>query len=132
MRLWCHEGARVFRDRLVCDTDRAWYDSASLQHMQAALGGVCPWEHGDSSSSLFGTYLSENGEYREMTDIAAVQSVLSHRLEEHNESSECKMSLLFFQYAVSHLARISRIIRLPRGERISYVFCVVEDKTSRI
>lgn len=107
----------------MSDGDRDWYDTSSLLHMQTALGGVLPWEKTDYSTSLYGAFLSNNNEYREMSDPDAVQLTLSHRLVEYNSSSECKMELIFFQYAVSHLTRISRILRVPRGKK-NYILCI--------
>jgi dynein heavy chain, axonemal len=117
VRLWCHEGSRVFRDRLVTDEDREWYDTASLLHLQTALGGVLSWVKKDFSTALYGDFLSGTEGYKELTDPDAVQLSLSRHLLEYNSRSVCKMELIFFQYAVSHLARISRILRVSRGKK---------------
>jgi dynein heavy chain, axonemal len=125
VRLWCHEGARIFRDRLVSEEDREWYDTASLLHLQKALGGVLPWEKMDFSTSLYGAFISDEREYRELTDPEEVQLSLSRHLIEYNSRSVCNIDLIFFQYAVSHLARVSRIIQVSRGKKKHFsVYCL--------
>ena len=34
IRLWCHEGQRVFRDRLINEDDRVWFNEATLEQVE--------------------------------------------------------------------------------------------------
>ncbi|KIZ07655.1 Dynein heavy chain 6, axonemal [Monoraphidium neglectum] len=64
-----------------------------------------------------GLDLSER-QYEEVTDQARLHKVLEGCLDDYNTSSSGTMSLVFFQEAVHHISRISRILRLPRGNAL--------------
>ena len=118
IRLWCHEGARVFRDRLVNELDRTWFDNATLQQLHSTLD-VKSWVIKDFSSTLYGDFMdSTDKEYREMKDKKVVNDLLVEYLDEYNNTFPTKMELVFFQDAVSHVARIARVLCQPRGDSL--------------
>ena len=120
IRLWCHEGARVFRDRLINELDRTWFDSATLQQLHSTLDAKS-WIIKDFSSNLYGDFMdSNNKEYRELKDKKVVNDLLVEYLDEHNNTFPTKMELVFFQDAVSHVARIARVLCQPRGDSIFF------------
>jgi dynein heavy chain len=54
--------------------------------------------------------------YEEITDKNKLFKVLEDKLSDYNIScSSLKMDLVFFDDAISHITRISRILRQPRG-----------------
>ena len=115
VRLWCHEGARVFRDRLVNEEDRDWYDNATLQQLHSSLDCKL-WEKDDFTSSLYGDFLTrENKEYQELSNRNKVNELLVEYLEEYNINFPSRMELVFFQDAVNHVARVARVLSQPRG-----------------
>ena len=118
VRLWCHEGARVFRDRLVDEEDRNWYDNATLSQLHSTLS-CKDWVPSDFNSSMYVNFLQrDRKEYQELSDRSKVQDLLYEYLVEYNMSFPCIMDLIFFQDAVCHLARISRILCQPRGKKM--------------
>ena len=65
-----------------------------------------------------GDFMVANAEtrvYTEITDTAKMVSTVEEYLEEYNQMHTKKMPLVMFVDAVGHVARISRIIRQPRG-----------------
>jgi dynein heavy chain len=120
VRLWCHEGARVFKDRLVNEEDREWFDDATIQQLHTALD-LKLWEKGDFASSLYGDFLTkENKEYQELKDREKVNSLLVEYLEDYNINFPSRMELVFFQDAVNHVARIARVLSQPRGNALFF------------
>ncbi len=44
-----------------------------------------------------------------------MKSILQEFLEDYNISATRKMNLVFFEDAIEHIVRISRVMRQPRG-----------------
>jgi dynein heavy chain len=115
VRLWCHEGARVFRDRLVSEDDQDWFNDATLTQLHSVLESPS-WAKADFVDCLYGDFLTRaDKEYRELTDRKVVQDVLMDYLEEYNVTFPSRMELVFFRDAVNHVARIARMLSQPRG-----------------
>jgi len=53
--------------------------------------------------------------YEEVPDYSKLTALLDGYLEEYNASNASQLKLVFFQDAVEHVTRISRILRQPRG-----------------
>ena len=53
--------------------------------------------------------------YEEVPDYSALIALLDEYLEEYNANEASQMKLVFFQDAVEHVTRVSRILRQPRG-----------------
>ena len=136
-RLWVHEEQRVFRDRLVNDEDRGWFNAMVADILRSDLGapdmatdlvpvsaGGGKEEEGEACEAplrdiLFGDYLArESKRYREVTDPDALGGLLREYLEEYNVESKNQMHLVFFADAISHVSRIARILRQPRGNAL--------------
>ncbi|TYZ58010.1 hypothetical protein PybrP1_003505 [[Pythium] brassicae (nom. inval.)] len=117
LRLWLHEEARVFRDRLVDTADRGWFNAACAELLEAHAGVAWPpvaFEH-----LLYGDYLTrENRAYRAVEDPARLHALLLEYLDEYNVSSPSPMHLVFFSDAVHHISRICRVLRQPRGNAL--------------
>ena len=117
VRLWCHEGARVFKDRLVNDEDRNWFDNATLLQLHSSLD-CRKWVRNDFISLLYGDFLTRTQKkYKELKDRNKVNDLLLEYLEEYNVTYPSRMELVFFQDAVNHVARIARVLCQPRGKR---------------
>ncbi|CAE7219408.1 DNAH6 [Symbiodinium sp. KB8] len=136
-RLWVHEEQRVFRDRLVNDEDRGWFNAMVADILRSDLGApdmaadLVPVSAGGGKEGegeareaplrdiLFGDYLArESKRYREVTDPDALGGLLREYLEEYNVESKNQMHLVFFADAISHVSRIARILRQPRGNAL--------------
>lgn len=118
IRLWCHEGARVFRDRLINDEDRTWFNEAVLQQLHRALGAT-DWQIQSFADVIFGDFITRiNKEYQELRDRDKITSVLTEYLEEYNITYPSRMELVFFRDAINHVARIARVLSQPRGNAL--------------
>jgi dynein heavy chain, axonemal len=117
-KLWMHECLRVFHDRLINEEDKRWFT-----RMLAELSNVyfrVRFEHDDlfvNGHLLFGDLLKLDSTkyYEEIKDINKLKSTLLEFLEDYNISAMRKMNLVFFEDAIEHIARISRVLRQPRG-----------------
>lgn len=129
--LWTHECERVFKDRLVNDTDRQYYDVILSKVMKQALRRDNPnvekvvlW--GDFVPMIFidgdpkkGAY---DRQYCELKDEELLKSTLEAKLAQYNKElssrGESGLSLILFKYAIEHLSRILRIISTYNGNAI--------------
>uniref|UniRef100_A0AAY5L8A9 Dynein, axonemal, heavy chain 7 n=1 Tax=Esox lucius TaxID=8010 RepID=A0AAY5L8A9_ESOLU len=103
-RLWVHEVQRVYYDRLVHDSDRAW------------LVGYL--QEDDLRSLMFCDFHDPKGEdrdYREMDNLDHLRQVVETHLDEYNNVSKAPMNLVLFRFAIEHVCRISRVLKQPQG-----------------
>eukprot|EP00605_Chrysophyceae_sp_TOSAG23-4_P000859 GSChrysophyteH1.ASY1.ANO1.950.1 assembled CDS len=101
IRLWAHEASRVFRDRLINDEDRKWFNDANFADI------------------IFGDFMTkENKEYQELEDREKVNAVLNEYLEEYNLTFPSRMDLVFFRDAINHISRVARVLSQPRGNAL--------------
>jgi len=146
-RLWVHEEQRVFRDRLIDDVDGTWFNklvsrilmedlhspalAASLGVPLLASEGKAAAGAGDSKEQedtevnadlrdvLFGDYLErDTPQYQEVLHPEKLGGLFKEYLEEYNVESKNQMHLVFFADAISHVSRIARILRQPRGNAL--------------
>jgi dynein heavy chain len=117
-KLWAHEEARVFRDRLINQGDRDLFNMFTDDVIKAKLEmDDLPIE--DFGDVLFGDYLTrEDKVYQEVVDIKKLNDLLDEYLEEYNITFPSQMHLVFFHDAISHISRISRVLRQPRGNAL--------------
>lgn len=54
---------------------------------------------------------SENRDYEEIKDHAKLVKVLDDKLEDYNMDFSSKTKLVFFDDAIDHILRISRVLR---------------------
>ena len=116
-RLWIHESARCFHDRLVNDADKEWFQNRVVKLLLSNFG--ISWSVDDlfkKQPILFGDFFGRGEKvYEESKDIASLTHVLNDCLEEYNMASSHHMKLVFFEDAISHILRIVRVISQPRG-----------------
>jgi len=115
LRLWVHEMQRVFRDRLISQEDRDWFNQATAVMLKDRL--EADWAVASFENTLFGDY-TVRGEvekkYIAIADQAKLPALFAEYQEEFNMEGK-PMSLVFFRDAISHVSRIARILRQPRG-----------------
>ncbi|CBY15208.1 unnamed protein product, partial [Oikopleura dioica] len=129
LSLWRHECTRVISDRFVSQKDRDWLDETA----DVLIGE----KFGESTVSLmakdkyFVDFMREPPEptgdepddfdfsapkIYEATTIQQLQKKLLEYQDVFNESVRgASMNLVFFEDAVTHMVKISRVIRTPRG-----------------
>jgi len=136
IRLWVHENLRVFRDRLVNNDDREWFDGQLrvlipkyfngdvFAKADANGNGCLEWEevvHCEMAHLIYGDFMDPAADpklYSEITDTVKMVAVVEEYLEDYNATNTKKMPLVMFVDAVGHVARISRIIRQPLGNAL--------------
>ncbi|KAJ8922597.1 hypothetical protein NQ315_007628 [Exocentrus adspersus] len=120
IRLWYHECCRVFQDRLVNDEDRQWFDSL-LRDKIMEYYEVDPARALGTGVVLFGDFLDPTQDaapYIQIHDFDKLTESVNFYLQEYNGQSTKPMKLVLFLDAISHVCRISRIIRQPMGNAL--------------
>jgi len=118
VKLWMHEAMRVFHDRLINDTDKAWFTNEIVRSSKK-LG--MSWKHEDmfdksSEPLLFCDFMKAGlSNYTLVRSTNSIREVLKNYLDEYNMTFPARMDLVFFNDAIKHVTRISRILRQPRG-----------------
>lgn len=136
IRLWSHEALRVFSDRLIDDTDRSWF--------HGHLEGMCSkkfncsfhdiFQHLGNENSrditmdamrglVFGDFMGEDPSeatpiYEEIPDFSNLSTRMDEYLRDFNATSRKPMDLVLFNFAVEHVSRICRILRMPGGNSL--------------
>jgi len=124
IRIWGHECSRVFKDRLINHEDGNWFDEAIAvkvsEHFKSDWRKIAPRQ---DRPLLYGSFIDptillENRVYDEMADMDLLQEVMKGYLEDYNNTSTHKMSLVLFMNAIEHVARISRVLSQPLGNAL--------------
>lgn len=114
LRLWAHEAARVFRDRLVDEEDCLWFDENVCTVVKDQFGKE--WAKESICDLMFVDYFDGmSADYYEVEELKKFTEEVVEGLESYNMSTSKTMNLVFFTDAVKHVAKIYRIIRQPRG-----------------
>ena len=115
--LWLHEMSRVFRDRLIDEKDRSWFNNELEKKMKRYIDYSLDKQ--EWTDVLFGDFMS--GPMRAYTRIEyddKLFEALANALKQYNEMYPTRMDLVFFRDAINHLTRISRILAQPRGNAL--------------
>ncbi|KAG7228180.1 hypothetical protein INR49_013343 [Caranx melampygus] len=134
IRLFVHEVFRVYYDRLVDDSDRAWLyqlmKSILKDHFKETFDQV--FDHlkqgsklveEDMRNLLFGDYMNPDLEdddrlYAEVPSVESFAQVVTSCLDEYNQMHKNRMNLVIFRYLLEHLSRISRVLKQPGGNAL--------------
>lgn len=133
IRLWTHEALRVFGDRLVDDSDRAWFH----KHLELTCttkfgaGFYDVFKHLDRDGKksvtvsemrnlIFGDYMTneDSKPYNEVKEMMELNLKMEEYLSEYNQQSKKPMDLVMFGFAIEHISRISRILKMPGGNAL--------------
>ncbi|XP_077982678.1 dynein axonemal heavy chain 5-like [Glandiceps talaboti] len=131
--LWKHECTRVIADRFINKQDCDWFAKTMSRVIEEELGetikGYLERDH------YFVDFLREAPEptgeepddfvfdapkvYEPIPSYQFLKDKLASYMEQYNESIRgANMDLVFFTDAMTHLVKISRIIRTPRGNAL--------------
>jgi len=114
--LWLHESCRVFRDRLVDEKDKEWFNESMSYFARKHV------EYDESREkwvdNLYGSYVNEEGAYKKIEAIEHASECFQDALSEYNRTHSAQMDLVFFKDAIHHLSRIIRILKQPRGNAL--------------
>uniref|UniRef100_A0A8C0VRC6 Dynein axonemal heavy chain 1 n=1 Tax=Cyanistes caeruleus TaxID=156563 RepID=A0A8C0VRC6_CYACU len=117
LRLWYHESCRVFRDRLVSEEDRTWFDNLMTKKMEEF--GTTFQEVIPSQPVLFGDFMEPGANVKVYQAIDSQDKlVIEDYLEEYNQSNTPELKLVLFMDAIQHICRISRILRQAPGNAL--------------
>jgi len=118
-RLWVHEVSRVFYDRLINREDQVWFESKVVEllsrHFRETLNAEDLY---NEKSVLFCDFMRPGADkklYEECRDNKKMLKLLNDGLDEYNVTFPTAMNLVFFQDAIQHVCRLSRILKQPRG-----------------
>lgn len=119
-KLWIHEASRVFCDRLNTCEDQEWFEDMTCELLKRNFS--IDWKKEDLYHStnplIFGDFLKPGAPdklYELCPDIPKMAKVLDDYMDEYNLSHPNALELVFFQDAISHICRLMRIFRQPRG-----------------
>ncbi|KAJ3127539.1 Dynein heavy chain 7, axonemal [Nowakowskiella sp. JEL0407] len=138
IRLWFHEVSRVYYDRLICDEDRSSLfgfmievvktefgkDPNQVFEVLAKKGDSAPqFVEDDMRSLMFGDYVAPRvpnveSDYVELTDLEKITSVVQRFMEEYNNVKKAKLNLVLFRFAIEHVSRLCRVLKLPGGHAL--------------
>lgn len=118
-RLWVNEVSRVFKDRLIDEHDRDWFDEnvTELVNSQFRIR-VEKSELFSETPIMWGDLLKLDAPvrlYEEIKDKSKLFKQLEQSLDDFNMSNTGKMNLVFFDDCMDHILRVARVLRQPRG-----------------
>ena len=110
VRIWAHEGLRLFADRLVEESDRKWCNDKIDEIARQWFAGV---DHDTALARpmFFTTWLSKDTRRVERDEL---KDFLSARLRVFYEE-ELDVPLVVFDGVLEHILRIDRVLRQPMG-----------------
>lgn len=110
VRIWAHEGLRLFADRLVEDSDRQWCSDKINEVAHQWFAGV-DFQSALARPMFFTTWLSKDTKRVERDEL---KDFLSARLRVFYEE-ELDVPLVVFDGVLEHILRIDRVLRQPMG-----------------
>ncbi|CAH8498270.1 unnamed protein product [Heterobilharzia americana] len=119
LRLWIHEGLRVFSDRLVDDKDRTTYidlvGDSLANYFDQTYHSLCPAKQ----SPIFVDFMNAENAYEDVTNLDRLRKFMAETLVEYNESpGMVRVDLVMFRDAIEHTCKIVRVINQPRGNML--------------
>nr|XP_018673081.1 dynein beta chain, ciliary [Ciona intestinalis] len=120
IRLWLHESARVYGDKMVEVKDSAAFDKLLADSMRRVFEGNDEFHDRLLAKPNIFCHFSEGiGEpkYMPVKKWDSLQHTLEEALESHNEVLPV-MDLVLFEDAIMHICRINRILESPRGNAL--------------
>ena len=116
VRMWLHENARVFADRLIDGRDERTFRSFLDEELKEKLGYEKGYEEAVPTERLiFGDYCSDRRQYEELTNMGELARRVGEYLTQYNEDNQPNMNLVMFLDAIEHVSRIARVLRTPNG-----------------
>ncbi|KAL7403678.1 hypothetical protein ABVT39_003711 [Epinephelus coioides] len=122
-RLFCHECQRVFHDRLINNQDKTYFNTIISEMASKYFSINLEPSYFVTQPIIFGDFIKvgadkEDRLYEDLTDMDKIQAVLQDYLDDYNMTFSKETKLIFFQDAVEHVSRISRMIRQERGNAL--------------
>ena len=130
LALWAHECCRVIADRFTNSDDWTWFNKAMKEVIRDELDGASC-----SEEPYFVDFLQDAPEptgdepedaeleapkvYEQVPTLESLAEKLNQYMQQYNDTVRGgHMDLVFFRDAMTHLIKISRIIRTDRGNAL--------------
>lgn len=110
VRIWAHEGLRLFADRLVEESDRQWCSDKINDIARHRFAGV-DFDKALVRPIYYSTWLSKDTKQVSRNEL---KDFLSARLRVFYEE-ELDVPLVVFDGVLDHVLRIDRVLRQPMG-----------------
>ena len=140
IRLWTHEIYRVFYDRLIADDDRSNLFGCVISIIKDKFGKEpdSVFKHiatgrtihdnpllkeDDMRNLIFGDFIAEKipGKppvYVEFGKFADITEACMAQCKEYNQVKKSKLNLVLFRFAIEHISKLCRILKLPGGNAL--------------
>ena len=113
VRIWAHEGLRLFQDRLVEDEEKKWTDDLIDEVAKKHFVGLAP-EIALARPILFSNWLTK--EYVSV-EREILREYVQARLKVFAEE-ELDVNIVVFNEVLEHILRIDRVFRQPQGHAL--------------
>lgn len=110
VRIWAHEGLRLFSDRLVSDDDKEWCNRKIDEIARRWFAGV-DFDAALARPMFYSSWLSKD---TRRVGREELKDFLSQRLRVFYEE-ELDVQLVVFDEVLDHILRIDRVLRQPMG-----------------
>ncbi|KAJ3260954.1 hypothetical protein HK103_006909 [Boothiomyces macroporosus] len=110
VRIWAHEGIRLFQDRLVDESEKDWSDDLMQRTAVQNFPGV-DIAVALAKPILFSNFISKD---YESTESSALSDYIKARLQVFYEE-EVDVQLVLFDNALEHILRIDRVFHQVQG-----------------
>jgi dynein heavy chain len=117
-RLWVHECQRIFYDRFINSEDQQWFEKVIVENVSRHLKVSADSSDFFGQPIVFANFLKPDADpkfYEDVRDLNKLTAVLDDLLDNYNVEFPTQMNLVFFQDALTHTAKIARILTQPRG-----------------
>jgi dynein heavy chain len=112
--LYLHEACRQFRDRLIDETDRDWFNELMSSKVSAHVGKSRPVD--SFKDTIFGNFFDRDTRaYDKADNEPQCVDVFNEWLEDYNVTFPTKLNIVFFRDCIFHLSRACRTVGQPRG-----------------
>lgn len=112
--LWIYEACRVFKDRLVNNEDRVWFDDRIIQLSSKTLKRAI--DSSDISRNIYTDILTDD--YKRVESLDELNDKLNKEIAVYNSAHSSALNLILFESAVKHICNIKRIISFTMGNAI--------------
>ena len=114
VRLWAHEGLRLFQDRLISQVEKDWCDETLNEIATKYFGNSVDIEVALQRPMLYSNWLSKAYQSTKLEDF---YYFVSARLKIFYEE-ELDVPLVLFDDVISHVLRIDNVLRHPMGHML--------------
>ncbi|NXH56730.1 DYH9 protein, partial [Rhabdornis inornatus] len=119
LKLYLHESNRVYRDRMVEETDCDTFDKIQQEMAKKCYDDIDDTLEQAKRMNIYCHFAKGLGEpgYRPVLSWEELNKILVEALDSYNEVNAA-MNLVLFEDAMCHVCRISRVLEAPRGHAL--------------